>query len=302
VIANGTETSLDSLAALLIPRRLIGAALIVIHTAEGATTIESLGAWFQNPSAGVSSHAGADDKPNTIGEFVARGNKAWTAAEFNPVAVQIELCGFAAWTSADWDSHPNMLANCAAWIRDEAQHFGIPITKLSAAEAQGSGRGVCQHADLGARGGGHWDCGGGFPIDHVLDMARSGTSAPPTPVPAPEQEDHNMVASGTTAAGNLHVFVANADKLRYTWQRPNETSWAGGQPGKGPAGLQMFADAPAEIVGVSCSRSDTDVFHVWVKLIDGRTLYTWQRPGETSWQGGQAGVSPAGLTLFAPKP
>ena len=111
-----------------------------------------------------------------------------------------------------------------------------------------------------------------------------------------------MVASGTTAVGNLHVFVANADKVRYTWQRPNESSWAGGQPGKGPAGLAMFADAPAEIVGIDCSRSDNDIFHVFVKLIDGRTFYTWQRPNESAWAGGAPGQSPAGLTLFAPKP
>ena len=111
-----------------------------------------------------------------------------------------------------------------------------------------------------------------------------------------------MVASGTTANGNLHVFVANADKVRYTWQRPNESSWAGGQPGKGPAGLAMFADAPAEIVGIDCSMAANKTFHVFVKLIDGRTFYTWQRPNESAWAGGAPGQSPAGLALFAPKP
>ena len=35
-----------------------GVRLIVVHTAEGATTIENLGSWFQNPSSGVSSHTG----------------------------------------------------------------------------------------------------------------------------------------------------------------------------------------------------------------------------------------------------
>src|SRR5262245_48377586 len=58
--------------------------LLVLHTAEGSTTIESLGAWFQNPSAQVSSHTGADDKVNTVGEFVNRSMKAWTQANANP--------------------------------------------------------------------------------------------------------------------------------------------------------------------------------------------------------------------------
>ena len=52
--------------------------LIVLHTAEGALTYQSLGNFFANPSSGVSSHAGIDDTPGTIGVYVKRGDKAWT--------------------------------------------------------------------------------------------------------------------------------------------------------------------------------------------------------------------------------
>jgi N-acetylmuramoyl-L-alanine amidase-like protein len=148
--------------------------LIVIHTAEGARTIEELGNFFASSSSGVSSHTGIDDTPGVIGEYVKRPNKAWTAGNANPVAVQTELCAFAAWTPAEWSKHPNMLENCARWVAEEAAYFGVPIAKLSASEAQGAGRGVCQHNDLDEWGGGHWDCGGGFPIDDVLEMARGG--------------------------------------------------------------------------------------------------------------------------------
>jgi hypothetical protein len=165
-----------------------GVRLIVLHTAEGATTIESLGNFFASPSAGVSSHAGADDKPNTIGVYVERGNKAWTAANANPYAVQIELCAFARWTPAEWDAHPTMLANAAAWIAEEAAAFGIPIRELSDADAQGGAAGVCQHVDLGSSGGGHWDCGDGFPMGRVLDMAQGGTQPEPEPTPEPEDD------------------------------------------------------------------------------------------------------------------
>lgn len=148
--------------------------LLVLHTAEGARTIEDLGAWFADPSRDLSSHCGADDKQNTVGEYVRRNYKAWTQGNANPVAASLELCAFADWSHDEWMRHPNMLDNCAKWIAEEAAAFGLPITKLTASQAQGSGRGVCQHRDLGSWGGGHSDCGGGFPIDHVLDMARGG--------------------------------------------------------------------------------------------------------------------------------
>lgn len=153
---------------------------IVLHTAEGARTYQDLGNFFASPSAGVSSHVGIDDTPNTVGEYVRRDYKAWTAANANPWSVQAELCAFAAWDTAEWDRHPAMLANTAAWIAEEAAAFGIPVELLDPGQAQDPGHpGVCQHADLGSMGGGHWDCGPGFPIDRVLDMARGGAQPEP---------------------------------------------------------------------------------------------------------------------------
>jgi hypothetical protein len=146
--------------------------LIVLHTAEGATTIEELGSFFANPASGVSSHVGIDDKQGVVGEYVRRDYKAWTAANANPVAVQAELCAFAGWSSGQWQQHSVMLENCARWLAEEAAYFDVPVVKLTAAQAQGSGRGVCQHVDLGAYGGGHWDCGGSFPIDQVIARAK----------------------------------------------------------------------------------------------------------------------------------
>jgi hypothetical protein len=157
-----------------------GVRLIVIHTAEGALTIEALGSFFANPSAQVSSHTGIDDKPNVVGEYVARGNKAWTAASANPFSVQTELCAFAAWGPSDWANHPTMLSNCAQWIAEEAAYFGIPLVRLSAAQAQGGSAGVCGHVDLGASGGGHWDPGPSFPWDQVMAMATGASPQPPT--------------------------------------------------------------------------------------------------------------------------
>jgi hypothetical protein len=151
--------------------------LIVLHTAEGARTYQDLGAFFANPASGVSSHVGIDDTPGTVGEYVQRSGKAWTQANANPYSVAAELCAFAEWSPTEWAKHPQMLANCAQWIAEEARYFNIPPVRLSAAQAQSGYEGVCQHVDLGAAGGGHWDCGPSFPMDDVIAMAQ-GTSTP----------------------------------------------------------------------------------------------------------------------------
>jgi hypothetical protein len=158
--------------------------LIVLHTAEGALTYQSLGSFFASSSSGVSSHVGIDDTPGTVGEYVRRDMKAWTQGNANPYAVSAELCAFASWSGSEWEQHQGMLQNAAQWVAEEAGALGIPLVRLSAAEAQGGGWGVCQHVDLGAMGGNHWDCGPSFPMDQVLAMATGGTFVPPVPPPA----------------------------------------------------------------------------------------------------------------------
>jgi hypothetical protein len=148
---------------------------------------------------------GIDDTANTVGEYVARGNKAWTAANANPVAVQAELCAFAAWSAGEWDRHPNMLANCAAWLAEESAAFGIPLTRLTPAQAQGSGRGVCAHSDLGAWGGNHSDPGAGFPMDRVIQMAAGG----PTPSPTPTGEVEMFLAYATNDSTHDNTIKKN---------------------------------------------------------------------------------------------
>jgi hypothetical protein len=174
--------------------------LIVLHTAEGALTYQSLGAYFQNPNAGVSSHVGIDDTPGTVGEYVFPAHKAWTQANANPFAVSAELCAFASWSASEWDQHRGMLDNAAEWIAEESARFGIPIRRLNASQAQSGVAGVCQHVDLGAMGGNHWDCGPGFPMDRVLAMASGGTTAP-----VPESED-NMVLADPDTGGYWVAF------------------------------------------------------------------------------------------------
>jgi hypothetical protein len=179
---------------------------IIIHTAEGATTYQSLGNYFANPNAGVSSHVGIDDTPNEIGEYVqAYSGKAWTACDANPIGVQVELCAFAAWTRAEWDQHPVMLENCAKWIAEESARFGIPIVHIGDGALQAGQQGVCDHGSLGSWGGGHWDVGDGFPWDRVIDMAKGGPGAGPPPQEQ-EQEDDPMVIVTNDKGGQWLIW------------------------------------------------------------------------------------------------
>ncbi len=277
-----------------------GVRLVVVHTAEGARGFRGLGAFFQR--AGVSSHVGIDDERGVIGEYVKRADKAWTQDSYNPQAVSVELCAApissqypcgARWTALEWNRHEDMLLNLADWIREECQHYGLPIKKLSSGEAQGSGRGVCGHVDLGAAGGGHYDPGPNFPWARVMDLACGGA---PKPEP-PKTEEGNMLGADVTANGALHVFRARGDKLGYTWQKAGQSAWEGGTTT--PAAFKPFATAPAKIVGVDAKLSHDGHLQVFVDCADGKTYYTWQRKGETSWNGGEAGKSVAGLSLFA---
>ena len=214
-----------------------GVRLVVVHTAEGARSFRDLGGFFASSSAGVSSHVGIDDERGSIGEYVKRENKAWTQSNYNPQAVSVELCAAptnssypcgANWDSTEWNSHDGMLANLADWIREECEHYGLPIKKLSANEAQGSGRGVCGHVDLGAGGGGHWDPGPSFPWNRVMDMATGGA---PAPEPEPDEGFEPFVV--VKADGRLEAFCQKeSGEVLHAYQAATDGGWAGSEPGQ----------------------------------------------------------------------
>jgi hypothetical protein len=194
--------------------------LVVLHTAEGATNYHDLGAFFANPSSGVSSHTGIDDTPGEVGEYVRADYKAWTAANANPVAVQAELCAFAEWSPTEWDRHPAMLDNAAAWIAEECARFGVPLQRLTAEQAQGGAAGVCQHVDLGSWGGGHWDCGPGFPMDRVLTMAGGQPGAAP-----PDATWQPGTGSAPPWPGVMLANYHEGDGTRQWQQQMRERGW-----------------------------------------------------------------------------
>ena len=173
---------------------------LVLHTTEGARTIRDLGNFFANPSAGVSSHFGADNaERGVVGSYVYEQNNAWTQGNANPWCLSIELCtpsgAASGWSRDYWlNNQETLLMNAAEWVAWMAGKYGIPIRALSNAQAQDvSVKGVCQHMNLGSWGGGHSDCGPGFPMDKVIQWATSGGGGS---TPAPIQEaDRGMSVS-----------------------------------------------------------------------------------------------------------
>lgn len=267
--------------------------LIVLHSAEGARTIGDLGHYFASMSVQASSHVGADDQVNTIGEYVKRDRKAWTQSAYNPVSVSVEMCAFSSWDVDEWHRHPNMLDNVARWIAEEADHFKIPIVKLNSLQAQGVGRGVCFHSDLGSAGGGHSDPGPGFPINYVLTSAIGASTY--------AQEENSLIASATSESGTLHVFELKDGWIWYTYQPAGRISWNGAKEGVGIAGMSRFAEAK-DVVSISAEKAGDGTLHVFGRKKDGSVVFTYQKSNMTSWLGGQPGKSPAGLRSFAPAP
>jgi hypothetical protein len=94
-----------------------------------------------------------------------------------------------------------MLKNTAAWVAEESAKFSIPIRALSSSEAQSGMPGVCQHVNLGAAGGGHVDCGNGYPMDVLIDLALGNAPLPPEPEP-PETEELDMFSIPPKAVAN----------------------------------------------------------------------------------------------------
>jgi hypothetical protein len=146
--------------------------LVVLHTAEGARTNQALGNYFANPVAQASSHVGIDDVG--IEQYVPYEMAAWTIRSANPISDNAELCGFAAWTRAQWlNEHHRMLELAADWVRERCLARDIPIRKLTPEQVGNGEAGVCGHVDwtLGTGDGTHTDPGQAFPWDVVIALA-----------------------------------------------------------------------------------------------------------------------------------
>lgn len=160
--------------------------LIVLHTTTdpdsggpyfwdlpGLKDLRKLGAWFANPASAVSSHV-ANDIHGHDARFVKDRRKAWTEVAFNSVSLSIEQIGTDEYSRGTWlTQRAEQLENTARWIAHWHRRWGIPIARADVSGDAVIRAGVATHAQLGSAGGGHHDPGPGYPMGHVLRLARA---------------------------------------------------------------------------------------------------------------------------------
>jgi hypothetical protein len=159
------------------PRGIRPVSLIAIHSAEGARTARSLGAYFSQSDVEASSHVGID-AVETL-QYVPYDRAAWTLRSGNPISDNAELCVFSRWVRAQWLStgtvdgcvNPRaILSRAAVWARSRAIARGIPLQHLTPVQVGQGLWGLIAHRDwtIGMRDGTHIDVGTEFPWDVFL--------------------------------------------------------------------------------------------------------------------------------------
>jgi hypothetical protein len=146
------------------PRQIV-VHITVSHNRPGSGDVQAVAGYFGHLSTQASSHIINDAEGNDC-RCVPDAAKAWTQAAYNPQSLSIEQVEYADKPRARWlAENAKGLENTALWIAYWSVKYGIPL-RLSTSS------GVCQHRDLGAAGGGHVDCGPGYPLDVVLEKAK----------------------------------------------------------------------------------------------------------------------------------
>jgi hypothetical protein len=201
--------------------------------------------YFQG-NVGASSQVCIDNNRGTIWEGVNRYNGAWTQCNYNSVAVSCEQSGYASWSQNYWlNERENQLRNIADWLAEEAKVFGIPLVDLSYSAAQGSGRGVCYHSELGSAGCGHSDPGDGFPLWQVLQWAKGEGSS---------QEDSGGMMSASVAyrTNGTPVYLCVWSDGKINFKVGDGGTWAACDPSQSPvkSGVSAVSRPDGGIIGI----------------------------------------------------
>lgn len=140
--------------------------ITVSRNLVGLTDIDAVLGWFDVPVAKASAHV-INDREGHDARAVRDEDKAWACSEWNSRSVSIEQVeNDVNRTREQWLAGSKaQLENTATWVAFWSHKYGIALTHRK-------GNGVCQHSDLGYAGGGHVDCGHGYPVDWVIKRAR----------------------------------------------------------------------------------------------------------------------------------
>lgn len=133
----------------LSPRGGARVRLLVWH--ETAGPYEGSVSWLCNPKAQASAHLVLREDGLDATQLVPLHEKAWHAAAFNPQSIGVEHANVTAKGYAT-EQQLRVSARIFGWL---CLHYNVPPRW----SRHGGEAGVCRHADLGAAGGGHTQCG-----------------------------------------------------------------------------------------------------------------------------------------------
>jgi hypothetical protein len=147
------------------PRRIV-LHITVSHNRPGLGDLSDMVAYLCRRDVQASSHI-INDAEGHDARIVPDGLKAWTQAAYNPDSLSIEQIEYSdKRTRAEWLSgNKAQLDNTAKWCAYWCKKYGIDAVHSVS-------HGICEHSELGRAGGGHSDCGAGYPIDYVIEKTR----------------------------------------------------------------------------------------------------------------------------------
>lgn len=148
--------------------------LIVMHDTEGGTA-ESIAEYFTSPGSGGSAHLVVDD--DKCYRTLANDVTPWGAPGANVDGFHIEQVGYAAWTSAEWEKHEQLLHRAAYKAAYHAHLFKIPPVFVDAAGLKAGKAGITTHAEVSLAfpndAGNHHDPGTGWPREKFMQLVRN---------------------------------------------------------------------------------------------------------------------------------
>jgi hypothetical protein len=204
--------------------------LLVAHSMEideRSDTAEACAAFFARTTVKASAHECVDT--NSRVTCVLDKDVAYAAPGANHNGLHLELAGRARQSRAEWldDYGRRMLTGPAAdWVAEKARAYDIPLEYVNAAGLRAGQRGVTTHNEVRLAFGrtDHTDPGAGFPMDVLLNAARSRLH-PPAEEDDVKFVDVHVKLDPKTGRGEQIVTGVGMDRLLSATVLTNQEGW-----------------------------------------------------------------------------
>lgn len=224
--------------------------LIILHTTESDGFLNSMSYGARRPDqVSATCYSGKDGE---LGYTVSESDRPYTTKRWNDESITVEICGKAAYTTAQWRARPKQLASLTNLLFTWCQRWAVPAVWLWKAEiaqgasphgaspVQGVNYGICDHLEanlaailLGAapKDYSHVDIGPGLRtivINEIIpEVARRLGGSVPVPVP-PDQPVSNPVPWESSMPARL-IQCNDNDAAVFTTDGIHATSSVSGE-------------------------------------------------------------------------